>query len=274
MKVHHLNCGTMRSPGGRLLDGQPGLARRSSMVAHCLLLETPDSLVLVDTGFGTHAVADPDGWLGRGFRVMTGAKPSYEDSAVAQIRALGLDPADVRHIVMTHLDVDHAGGLADFPQAVVHVSAEERKAASAPHGFAEKTRYGAAQFAHSPLWSTYPDAGEQWFGFDAVRPLRGLPPEILLVPLAGHTLGHSGVAVDTGEGWLLHAGDSYFFHGQLNPVRPECPPGLRLLQRLNEMDRRQRLSNEERLRTLAHDHGDEVTVFSSHSPVELRALRR
>ncbi|HEY3711766.1 MAG TPA: MBL fold metallo-hydrolase [Amycolatopsis sp.] len=274
MKVHHLNCGAMRPWGGRLFDGQPGLARRSSMVAHCLLVETPDSLVLVDTGFGTQGATDPDGWLGRGFRTMVGAKPTHEESAVAQIRALGLDPADVRHIVMTHLDVDHAGGLADFPQAVVHVSEEERKAAAGPRGFAEKTRYRAAQFAHSPLWSSYPDAGEQWFGFDAVRPLRGVAPEILLVPLAGHTIGHSGVAVDTGEGWLLHAGDSYFFHGQLNPVRPDCPPGLRLLQRLNETDRRLRLSNEDRLRTLTHDHPDEVTVFSSHSPVELRALLR
>ncbi|SEP28388.1 MBL fold metallo-hydrolase [Amycolatopsis saalfeldensis] len=274
MKVHHLNCGTMRPWGGRPFDGQPGLARRSSMVAHCLLLETPDSLVLVDTGFGTHAATDPDGWLGRGFRAMVGAKPTYEESAVAQIRALGLDPADVRHIVMTHLDVDHAGGLADFPQAVVHVSEAERKAAAGARGFAEKTRYRAPQFAHSPLWSSYPDAGELWFGFDAVRPLRGLTPEILLVPLAGHTIGHSGVAVDTGEGWLLHAGDSYFFHGQLNPVRPSCPPALRLLQRLNETDRRRRLSNEERLRTLTRDHPDEVTVFSSHSPVEFRALLR
>jgi glyoxylase-like metal-dependent hydrolase (beta-lactamase superfamily II) len=51
-------------------------------------------------------------------------------------------------------------------------------------------------------------------GFEAVRDLDGLPPEILLVPLAGHTWGHSAVAIDTGDGWLLHAGDAYFFRGE------------------------------------------------------------
>ena len=46
-------------------------------------------------------------------------------------RALGLDPRDVRHIVVTHLDLDHAGGLADFPDAKVHLHAREHAAAMA-----------------------------------------------------------------------------------------------------------------------------------------------
>src|SRR3546814_2886084 len=58
--------------------------------------------------------------------------------------------------------------------------------------------------------------GERWFGFEAVRDLDGLPPEILLVPLPGHTWGHSGVAVqEDGGGWLLHAGDAYFYRGEV-----------------------------------------------------------
>ena len=32
-------------------------------------------------------------------------------------------------------------------------------------------------------------------GFDGVRQLEGLPPEILMVPMPGHTWGHAGVAV-------------------------------------------------------------------------------
>ncbi|MBB4688048.1 MBL fold metallo-hydrolase [Amycolatopsis jiangsuensis] len=274
MKVHHLNCGTMRPPGGRLLDGQPGYLRRSTLVAHCLLVETADSLVLVDTGFGSRGATDPRGWLGAPFVAMVGARPSAEESAVAQIRALGHDPADVRHIVMTHLDVDHAGGLVDFPDATVHVRAEERRAAGNPKSFPEKTRYRAGQFAHSPLWSTYEETGENWFGFDAVRPLRGLPPEILLIPLSGHTDGHAGVAIDTGDAWLLHAGDAYFFHGEVAPVQPHCPPGMRAFANVNQMDGRARRANLARLRAVARDHTDEVTVFSAHSPVELQALRR
>lgn len=274
MRVHHLNCGSMRPAGGKLLDGEPGLLRRAELVAHCLLIETGDSLVLVDTGFGTQGVADPVKWFGRPFLTMVGAKLIAAETAVAQIRALGLDPADVRHIVTTHLDVDHAGGLADFPNAVVHVRAEEQRAATSPANTAEKNRYRAAQFAHRPLWSTYDELGEPWFGFEAVRSLKGLPEEILLVPLTGHTNGHSGVAVDTGDGWLLHAGDAYFFHGQLDPVAPHCTPGLNAFQNVMQADRKSRVANLARLQELVRGHQDEVTVFSAHSPVELAALRR
>jgi glyoxylase-like metal-dependent hydrolase (beta-lactamase superfamily II) len=111
-------------------------------------------------------------------------------------------------------------------------------------------------------------------GFTAVRELDGLPPEILLIPLAGHTRGHAGVAVDTGDGWLLHAGDAYFFHGQVDPTKPHCPPGLTAFQNLVQTERRPRLENLARLQELAREHEDDVTVFSAHSPVELRQAQR
>ena len=66
MRVHHLNCGTMRPPGGRLVDGGPGVFRRAEVVCHCLLVETGTGLVLIDTGFGTPADDRPAQWLGRG----------------------------------------------------------------------------------------------------------------------------------------------------------------------------------------------------------------
>jgi len=67
MRVHHLDCGTMRPLGGRLIDGRPGLFRRATMVCHCLLLETATGLVLVETGTGTPAAVDREAWLGAGF---------------------------------------------------------------------------------------------------------------------------------------------------------------------------------------------------------------
>ena len=107
-----------------------------------------------------------------------------------------------------------------------------------------------------------------------MRSLKGLPEEILLVPLTGHTLGHSGVAVDTGDGWLLHAGDAYFFHGQMDPIKPHCPPGMTAFQNVVQTKRRARLENLARLQELAREKQDEVTVFSAHSPIELAAARR
>jgi len=44
-----------------------------------------------------------------------------EHTALRQIERLGYHPRDVRHIVLSHLDFDHAGGLDDFPHATVHM---------------------------------------------------------------------------------------------------------------------------------------------------------
>ncbi|GAA5036220.1 hypothetical protein [Actinopolymorpha pittospori] len=59
MRVHHLNCGTMRPLGGRLIDGRGGFLHRAELVCHCLLVETGDELVLVDTGMGSPSVERP-----------------------------------------------------------------------------------------------------------------------------------------------------------------------------------------------------------------------
>jgi glyoxylase-like metal-dependent hydrolase (beta-lactamase superfamily II) len=127
------------------------------------------------------------------------------------------------------------------------------------------------QFAHNPQWTSYTDFGEPWFGFDAVRSLDGLPEEILIVPLAGHTRGHAGVAVDTGSGWLLNAGDSYFHPGELEP-RPHIPAGLGLFESYIQTDKVARLDNQRRLRELVQAHGDEITIFSAHNATEFDRL--
>src|SRR5205085_7340098 len=78
-----------------------------------------------------------------------------EEPARRQVCALGYDPADVRHIVLTHLDLAHAGGIRDFPHASVHVLADEHQAAMHPRGSNEKGRYRQAQWAHGPRWKLY-----------------------------------------------------------------------------------------------------------------------
>jgi glyoxylase-like metal-dependent hydrolase (beta-lactamase superfamily II) len=190
------------------------------------------------------------------------------ETAAARIAALGFKGADVRHIVLTHLDLDHAGGIGDFPQARIHVMARERDVALAPPSWQEKLRYVQAQWAHGPRWHAYAAGGDRWFGFDSVRALGDSETELLLVPLHGHTRGHAGVAVRTGGGWLLHCGDAYFFHGETDPHHPHCTPGLKLFQRFVEIDHAARVGNQARLRELRRDHGGEVRLFCAHDPDE------
>ena len=264
MLVHHLDCGPMRPFGGRLIDGRDHPLRRARMVCHCLLIETEAGLVLVDSGFGTEDSDPARTSLPRAFRMMMNPVLDPATTAVAQLRRLGFDPDDVRHVVLTHLDLDHAGGLRDFPRAKVHVHGPELRAATG----GSEMRYRQRQWAHGPDWAVYDDpSGQDWFGFEAVRALDGLPEDILLVPLRGHTTGHVGVAVDVGAKWLLHAGEACFSSGEL-AQQPHCPPALRAFQRVMAVDDRARLANQARLRELATS-ADEIDIFAAHDPAGL-----
>ena len=275
MRIHHLNCGTCCPVGGRLFDGTTD-GPLGHLVCHCLLIESDAGLVLVDTGFGIRDIAHPHRRLSEFFLKLNNIQLRLEETAESQVRALGFDPKDVRHIVITHLDFDHAGGIEDFPNAAIHVTSREKDVAQAGRGgaFVGRRRYRPQQWDEVLDWRLYPmGEGERWFGFDAVRDLDGLPPEILLVPLAGHTWGHCGVAVQGDDGWLLHAGDAYFYRGEVGTEEPTCPPGLAGYQRLMEVDRAARLANQAKLRRLSLDHGAEVRVFCAHDPVEFAVLR-
>jgi glyoxylase-like metal-dependent hydrolase (beta-lactamase superfamily II) len=242
-----------------------------------MLVESDGGLILVDTGFGTRDVAHPHRRLSEFFLRLNNIQLRQEETAIAQVRQRGFDPKDVRHIVVTHLDFDHAGGLEDFPQATVHVTSREKEVAQERKGgvFIGPRRYRPQQWDEVENWQLYPfGGGERWFGFESVRDLAGLPPEILLIPLAGHTWGHSGVAIreDTG-GWLLFAGDAYFYRGEVGSETYECTPALRAYQAMMNVDREARLSNLERIRRLSLDHADEVRIFCAHDPVEFDLLR-
>lgn len=273
MRVHHVNCGTMCPPFASLVNGRGSLVERGRMVCHCLVVESSDGLVLVDTGLGTGDVEDPRRRLGGGFVTMLRPRLDPAETALAQVERLGFRRSDVRHVVPTHLDLDHSGGLSDFPQAKVHVHARERAALDARATVGERHRYRPLHFAHGPRWEEYEVAagGDTWFGFEHVRAAIGTSDEVLLVPLFGHTRGHCGVAVKTATGWLLHAGDAYFAHGEVHSDPPECPWGLSFFQSRVEIDRDSRLANQARLRELALSRGAGVTVFSAHDPTELEA---
>ncbi|MGZ4446839.1 MAG: MBL fold metallo-hydrolase [Nocardioides sp.] len=262
MSIHHLNCATLRPHGS--FGGRVSPER---MVAHCLLVERPDGLLLVDTGFGTADINDPRR-LGRPFTAALRPALDLAETARAQVLARGFRVEDVTDIAVTHLDLDHAGGLGDFPAARVHVFGAELDAALAPT-WREKARYVGAQWAHGPRWQRHGEQGDDWFGF---RGVRALGDDVVLVPLHGHTRGHCGVAVRRPDGgWVLHAGDAYF-HASEKLTPPAPPAGLRAFQTLMAVDNAQRRANQERLRELVAAHGSEVTVFCAHDASELAAL--
>jgi glyoxylase-like metal-dependent hydrolase (beta-lactamase superfamily II) len=264
--VHHLGCGTMCPHGGRLITGSGSVRETARLICHCLLVEGTDGLVLIDTGFGLDDMRNTR-QLGTIFDKLFRPQAREHETAIAQVRALGFDPGDVRHIVATHLDVDHAGGLPDFPDAQVHVLGRELHAALHP-SLRERERYVAAHWAHGPRWVEHETGGDEWLGFESIRILPGSDEGILLVPLIGHTRGHAGVAVRHDGRWLLHCGDAYFNRGEME-TPASCPPVLKAFQAVNSADNSARRQNRERLRELLARHSDEVELFCSHDPETL-----
>ncbi|HEV3054752.1 MAG TPA: MBL fold metallo-hydrolase [Solirubrobacteraceae bacterium] len=262
-QIHHLNCGSMCPIAGRYLIGDD-----PRIVCHVLLVEGSDGLTLIDTGFGTADVTKPPR-SSAVFNVMMRPKLELGETAISQVQALGFDPADVRNIIVTHLDIDHAGGLPDFPAAKVHLWTREYDAMQRPP-LRERVRYavGAPHWAHGPEWVTHDVGGDQWLGFESVRLLPDSDPEILMIPLPGHTLGHTGIAVRRPDGWLLHCGDAYFYRDEVS-TPPSSPRGLRAFQVIVEANGKIRRQNQERLRELAQRHAGEVELICAHDPMLL-----
>lgn len=273
MRIHHFDCGPARPFGGALMDGvSPGMVGR--LTCHCLAIETArHGVVLVDTGLGLRDMARPWSRLPRLNTAALRFRLHADRTMLRRLRRIGIGPRDVRHIIMTHLDFDHAGGLVDFPHAEVHLMDPEARAARARTGRLDRSRYRPVQWGDTGRWIRYParTAG-RWFGFDAVTELEGLPPEFLLVPLPGHTAGHAGVAIEGPRGWMLHAGDSYFNRAEVHAATPSCPSGAAAYERMMAWDARLGHANQARVRQLAQDPESPVVVFCTHDPVEFVAM--
>lgn len=267
-KVHHINCATMCPLGGRWLGGGNG---RGRMVAHCLVVETArDGLVVVDTGFGTRDCAG-ETKLPSTVKTVLGATFDPREPAIAQLAGLGYRDSDVRHLVVTHLDLDHAGGLGDFPAARVHLHAREHAAAMTRSSLTERNRYRSAHWAHGPRWEVYSEDGDSWRGLPAIARLRGIDADIGLLPMHGHTRGHSAVIVRANDRWLVHAGDAYFHRNAVEPTAKPVPLGFRLFERTVEIDGAARRGSVAALRQLRASYSD-VVLFSAHDPVEYERL--
>lgn len=248
IKVHHINCGTLL------------VANYPTVVCHCLLLEDQGGLALVDTGIGLLDVRDPAGRLGQPLIDLAGFQFNETDTAVRRIEKLGFSAAQVRHILLTHGDPDHAGGLADFPQARVHISQEELAGIESGH-----PRYVSGQFSHMPQWQSYSENERDWFGLPARPVSLGFSVEVLLVPLFGHTSGHCGVAVQQGKHWLLHVGDAYYLRAELTDEYH--PVSALAAQRAD--DDRLRLSSLAQLRRLNDEFSHEIQMFGYHDITEI-----
>ena len=103
---------------------------------------------------------------------------------------------------------------------MLHIFRPEYEAALHPHGLMGPF-YIQQHWAHRPKWEIHDLDDEKWFDFDAIP----IFDDVWLVPLPGHTAGHCGVAMKSGDGWLFHCGDAASpFHAPADPNRPADKP--------------------------------------------------
>ena len=234
-------------------------------MAHCLLVEAGDGFVLVDTGFGTEDVANPKR-LGQPFRAMVRPECRADEPAIRQIERTGPRPRATCGISRSRTSTwITPAASATFRTRQVHVFKPELEAPRNPP-LRERARYIKAQWAHGPKWAEHEVEGDSWFGSRASACCPDLPVEIVLVPLVGHSTGHSAIAVNTPDGWVMHCGDAYFLHTEVATPRvlPGRPAGLPE----HRGARREGAAGQPGAPAeLAREHGDEVKLICSHDPI-------
>jgi N-acyl homoserine lactone hydrolase len=238
VKLHPLLGGRARSPTAALLRESGRLAWRRALglgvgedgwtpiPIPAFLVEHPGvGLVLIDTGLHPSVAVKPSENFGRvtllAFRDL---EMDSGQALPAQLRERGLEASAVKAVVMTHLHVDHASGISEFPGATFVVSRAEWDAATSQgqtHGYVTR------QFDHALDYRLLefegPDASS-FAGFARSFDLFG-DGSVRTVYTPGHTLGHMSVLLRTARGEVLVAGDAMYLRRTLDdthlPYRTE-----------------------------------------------------
>jgi N-acyl homoserine lactone hydrolase len=222
VKVHPLLCAMGAWPEsyrhreeGRLAPlralGVGGKAAKCPIVA--FLVEHPSAgPILIDTGLHPSIAVDKKQNLGRAFA--TTVARTWEmgpDQAVPdQLRSRGIEPSDVKLIVMTHLHLDHASGMVQFPDATFVFSKQEWEKANEPRSW--RDGYVTSHFDHAFDYRLLdfddPDVGS-FAGFGRSFDLLG-DGSIRVAFTPGHTLGHMSVILKGPEREVLVVGDAAY----------------------------------------------------------------
>lgn len=168
---------------------------------NAVMVRSGDRTILIDAGLGS----DPDLHLPRAGQL------------IKRLEAAGIDLASVTDLVLTHMHMDHVGGLL-----VDRVKERLRKDLRIHVAAAELKFWESPDFTHTNMPQGFPDAlraaatrfvkeyGSQIRPFDEEHEVA---PGVIVRRTGGHTPGHSVVRVASGGDALTFAGDAVFAVG-------------------------------------------------------------
>ena len=223
VRLHPLLCGELLAPRGYLerSDAGPGrlrdalelLAPRSRwrpLPVPAFLVEHPTAgPLLVDTGFHPSVLDGVRANMGRAGALLYRVALTRDQLVAAQLEARGIAPTAVRTVVMTHLHIDHASAVSEFPAATFVVDRAEWAAAARGSW---RDGYRARQFDHAFDWRAidYDAAAIDSFAtFGRSFDLFG-DGSVRLLSTPGHTAGHQSVLLRLREREALLCGDAAF----------------------------------------------------------------
>ncbi len=172
--------------------------------------------ILVDTGLHPSIASDPTENMGRFGNWFYRPQLEPGDDISSQLRDRGVDPASIRLVILTHLHLDHASGIADFPDATLIVSAPEWKAATTGT-FPSLRGYHRPQYDYAFDFRTASFDGDQvrsYASFGRTIDLFG-DGSVRLAFTPGHSSGHQSVIVRLKDRDMAIAGDALYLESQL-----------------------------------------------------------
>jgi glyoxylase-like metal-dependent hydrolase (beta-lactamase superfamily II) len=219
LEVHAFRTGSLKSIEGAVFAGG-SWTTTVEMGAWAFVIKHPTSgLVVFDTGVSERGRTEPEhyvGWLGARLDMLD--IPEGSGLAV-QMRASGLDPADVTRVVVSHVHFDHTGGIPDFPNATVVVGKAEKDWVVA--GVRKTDFVDLEPLRGMERWQAIDYSTEKPMGtLLAAHDLLG-DGSLFAVDLSGHTPGSTGLLVRTSEAPILLTGDAAWTKKSwLWPARP------------------------------------------------------
>lgn len=186
------------------------------------LVEHPSAgLVLIDTGNPAAAAHDLKSAFGRLGASIYNIRMQPEDAIAAQLRAMDIDPRSISTVVMTHLHLDHAGSISEFPHATFVITNREWQSAHAPRRFARG--YIRKQYEHAfnyRLLDYDSDTINSFASFGRSFDLFG-DGSVTLVSTPGHSAGHQSVVLRLSGREALICGDAAYTRRTIDEgVRP------------------------------------------------------
>ena len=244
MRIHVIETGRVRIKQAQIEGRGHGTWRQLQPIlssewadwspVYAWAIEHPEGVIVVDTGAAAHLKSLPRWHPYFRFAVRFDIEPEQE--AGPQLRGLGIGARDVKTVVLTHLHIDHDGGLAHFPHSRILASAGEIARASGIGGavLGYLPKRWPKWFAPEPLaWQ--PTA----YGPFASSARISAAGDVIAVPTPGHTPNHLSVVVRDGDHEIMLAGDASYLEstmlsGTVDGVSPDETVAAATLARIRE----------------------------------------